>query len=780
VSPTYLSRSGERALGKLSIERQAKGIALLTSRFLPDPASAHLNSFVQAIGLKFARERGNLAYLYGRKMTVEDGLAEDMFPVVNQRALERARAAGEPPPAGTKMPTQAERDLEQNMRRAENLDQLDYQAVDMQNWLHDNVVGALEDSGGKFHPDEELARQWAEDYGPDQIRWITRAQHKRLFGEFKPASQFMRRFIDQPTQLWRHLTLTFRPAWIVNNIVGNTLLYAMNHAFDGGSKGYARAVVDEARGRHDLMPAELRATGFVRAEVGADASIARSIRRIDSIRNATSKNPVRRWVYDWRGFSAAAEDVAYSVRRSEEAILHFNALTSDNIPRRASWYRIVENNMGWINRQLETNHSWEELVRELVRNAENPAHGDVRMHAIYDRLVNQVMKQQVDFSRMSDFERRTIRRIIPFYSWLRGMTAALAHFTWEHPGRAALLATVGKVQERELQQELGRASDVLRGALPLGKYGTDALLMATTLGLNPYATPAQVIGTGMFLAGKGESPMENPLLQTNPYLQVLISSVFQRDIFSGELTGHGPFGTFVREFANQFPPVETAQKVLVPKDAAGKAGDPHLTVPGATWHGIPLEVLAYIGVPVRAKNIRAAEKIVQQAMPTLERKGIEQADEWRLAKMLAEKIAGKDLSKIEFDGVPLRSLVVLDHRIEIAQELAKKMDPRYAAIRSKRAENRTYEEKVYLTRVNVQTKLLALGRHYHRQGRAAQMAARVGEQTDLKKLQHFESSLDRESKLANWHRIRTYLYDESTRKFGKRPQVPLRLPNELR
>jgi hypothetical protein len=52
----------------------------------------------------------------------------------------------------------------------------------------------------------------------------------------------MRYLFERPTQVWRAIVLGYRPAFLVNNLVGNHLLYALRFAGPAGAKAYLDAV----------------------------------------------------------------------------------------------------------------------------------------------------------------------------------------------------------------------------------------------------------------------------------------------------------------------------------------------------------------------------------------------------------------------------------------------------------------------------------------------------------------------------------------------------------
>lgn len=73
---------------------------------------------------------------------------------------------------------------------------------------------------------------------------VPKSMIARAAGEFLRSSQAVRWFLAKPTAVWRAIVLNLRPAWLVNNIVGNHLLYAVRYAGPNGLRAYARAVKD--------------------------------------------------------------------------------------------------------------------------------------------------------------------------------------------------------------------------------------------------------------------------------------------------------------------------------------------------------------------------------------------------------------------------------------------------------------------------------------------------------------------------------------------------------
>lgn len=60
--------------------------------------------------------------------------------------------------------------------------------------------------------------------------------------EFQRSNKAVRWFLEKPTTVWRALVLNLRVAWLVNNVLGNHLLYALRYAGVGGLRGYLDAI----------------------------------------------------------------------------------------------------------------------------------------------------------------------------------------------------------------------------------------------------------------------------------------------------------------------------------------------------------------------------------------------------------------------------------------------------------------------------------------------------------------------------------------------------------
>ena len=73
---------------------------------------------------------------------------------------------------------------------------------------------------------------------------------KQMTGEFTKTNDFVRIMNRYPLKVWRALVLGLRPAWLVNNVVGNTLMYAVHSARPEDLRQLAGAFKEFAKPSH--------------------------------------------------------------------------------------------------------------------------------------------------------------------------------------------------------------------------------------------------------------------------------------------------------------------------------------------------------------------------------------------------------------------------------------------------------------------------------------------------------------------------------------------------
>jgi hypothetical protein len=512
---------------KPGLSRLNKGLRLQTSQWLPGP-SAFKTSFVHTVSFAAAKLRGEYAFSVARPLDDLSELAPGWYYVRE----------------GTNKPLRAETE-------ARGLDEayhsyLERDGADLEKHIDKEYASK----------DEATAQEWL-DRG-DEVRQISPGEYKDIFGEFKQASKFVQKWIDSPTNFWRTLTLTYRPAWVVNNIVGQSLLYAVNHL--GHARGsYIKAALEEARGQ-STIPDELRYSGFVHSETPNIGGAVGGIKRFEHI---------------WR-----------------DRIQRFNASLSDNVPRNATYKAI-------LNKMEKTHDNVAELRKYIEEHKGNTKDLPENLRQMHDEVVQEVLDELIDFGNLTDFERRYIRRAVPFYSWIKGIMKATAHLGFHHPGRALILLLLGREGQRANARDFGVGGKTVAGFLPFGKAVNGVFGGIGTTGLNPWATPGQAAGSALGLSTASLDPADNPLLQANPILQAVVTALGRHDLYSGKATKGSIGSVFFKELGLSPPQTQLILDLINPKDGPRKLTPQHR-----------IDLLArYFGLPLTHKRVSTAKSL---------------------------------------------------------------------------------------------------------------------------------------------------------------------------
>jgi hypothetical protein len=374
-------------------------------------------------------------------------------------------------------------------------------------------------------------------------------------------------------------------------------------------------VLDELGKSDRYFPEELRATGFVKTEATRELRIP----------GTTALTAGRK---------------AESGMR--EAIQNLNAKLSDNIPRRAAWYAVARRHNQLLNRIEGTNRTLDEFLTEMEQAANRVpvfdlaktatpeeraaiekvadalyTEHDAELLAIQDQLVQQVLDTLVDFGDLNHFERSVIRRIFPFYSWIKGATKATVRLAVQHPAKAEILSILGHNSEDDIQKLIGRAQKMLVDFLPAGAQNKAGEITGlTTAGTNPWKTFADV---WRFVVGAAsrqlDTPADNLFTGAGPVPTLALEAATRRDLYTGqELTSqYGLPGIFGEAAINSIPEVASAKRIISPELPHTKSGDPRLTVPGASYDvagvHIPSELARFLGAPVKTVNVNAADTL---------------------------------------------------------------------------------------------------------------------------------------------------------------------------
>lgn len=341
---------------------------------------------------------------------------------------------------------------------------------------------------------------------PDEMRQLL-SEQGRLYAVPKVAAKqlealarqsvggkSMRLFFDGPVNLWRNLTLYFRPGYYLNNALGNTtFLKLQGGKMSGVFRQLDRRYLADVRAAipEDILP---------EVESGFYSDVSQRTTNLGEAANTATGRAITRVKSSTPGRGAG---------RVRDELQDFNA-GLENLYRRESYLTAVEKQASERGVKLAGTSLFRSKKR-LEQIAEFGADPQIAKRALDD--LNATMN---NYNALAPWERNYVRRFIaPFYPFYKHSARTLISMPFKHPAKARLLDWFYEVDKE--MQDLGPLPEWLESSVPIGPGADEGeTRFASTRGSNPF-----------------QGVTENPLSLLNPFLQVGLEQTTGRDTFTG-------------------------------------------------------------------------------------------------------------------------------------------------------------------------------------------------------------------------------------------------------
>lgn len=398
---------------------------------------------------------------------------------------------------------------------------------------------------------------------------------KQLTGEFTRTNTALYMLEKYPMRVWRALNLFTSPRYLVNNAVGNTLMYFMHSARPDDLRELAGAFKRLAGPKHhdeiDRILNERLASqvqgGFVATQfpkMGKGNKVTRvagapfkAIPAMDkaweqALRRAKARAEIRRELKRNPKLSAAVE-------RMGKDTAEFKGLSKNA-------------------KALEAEMRKDPQIALRIHDRVNDALGN------YDHL--------------SPFEKNVLRTLFPFYAWYRSISGIALGLVLEQPLKVNLLANMANIGiEQELLKSGLDPDNVpasLKGFLTIRIDPDGRVRGINTSGINPYATVGQLSDFVAAIATE-QDQIGNRLPGPNPILTGLINQVY----------GSTPSGYPTRDIENDLAGNISIVRIL---DALANGNQGRDTF----YDRDPLdEALRQAGIPYARVSPSAAKRVVE-------------------------------------------------------------------------------------------------------------------------------------------------------------------------
>ena len=280
------------------------------------------------------------------------------------------------------------------------------------------------------------------------IRRVPAAFGRDFTKEFGGTHRAIRLFYDRPLDVWRAITLNYRPAWAVNNFIGNALMGLATYGPEGAA-AYLHVLLATERGDDKVLKLwnyTKRIPTLRRKYAGVFQEVAPELHSAGLF--GTQTRITHPGVYEQRleGFKAnpairavglATRPVTRGIMAVGRGITKAEVLLAEDTGREAAFIREAGGDIAKVRavakKMGEGNLSLAESLKRLDR-------GSV------ERAVQRVNDALGDFNDLSHTERALLRRIIPFYSWYKVITKVSGEVRRPLPGPRPALKNIAAAQ----------------------------------------------------------------------------------------------------------------------------------------------------------------------------------------------------------------------------------------------------------------------------------------------------------------------------------------------
>ena len=341
------------------------------------------------------------------------------------------------------------------------------------------------------------------------IRRVPAAFGKDFHQQYVRTHWAVRHFLDRPLDVWRAITLNYRPAWAVNNFVGNGLMGLATYG-PAGAAWYLRVLLSTERGEDKVLrlrdytmrvPTLRRKYGHVFGELGVapelhSAGLFGTQTRITH-KGITEGVGLDRFTLNpkvSKALGLPVKAITKPVMAFGRGVTKLEVLLAEDTAREAAFILEAGGDLAKIRATARKLGEANLKTRDALQRLDRPS---------VEAAVRGTADAFGDFNDLSPIERSVIRRAIPFYSWYKVITKVSGKYAARYPARILMLKNIEDARSTKGEAPL---PSWLAGAIRLGKPSGGVQTVLSTSGINPYETIPQTLESG-------PGGMLNPLAQ---------------------------------------------------------------------------------------------------------------------------------------------------------------------------------------------------------------------------------------------------------------------------
>jgi hypothetical protein len=411
---------------------------------------------------------------------------------------------------------------------------------------------------------------------------------------------FLTKLYRYPTQAWKYMVLATRPAYFVNNAVGNTFM-AMAHL---GPVGFSRGLADAYRqvhGERATAKSIESASGQAMHHLAGDWQQ----RKFLAVHQGFGQEAIHELKLHSKIREAGHDKVATVVKHAEHGLYPVTHQVSDLFLRRTMLNELARRDP-LVKAEMKKGSSFNRAADKV---SDDPG--------VRDRWAEQVNHALGDYHHLNPLERH-IKDFVPFYTWDRAIARHGVNMALEQPAKVAAAAQVGQMGSHDTTNALGGAiPGFLKGIIPLGKPGADGRMAGlSTAGLNPYATLPDAVDTVGSLVGIGSQGAGSTFAgQLNPLITGAIEATTGQSLLSGAKLPHhggGILGSIIADVVGSLPQVKLATTLIHGESQPKPNKRTGVVTPFLYKKDLITQLESLFGVPIKKVSTEAAAKAAKK------------------------------------------------------------------------------------------------------------------------------------------------------------------------
>ena len=240
-----------------------------------------------------------------------------------------------------------------------------------------------------------------------------------IFGSAK-VQDVVRLLVDKPTQIWKDSVLALTPRWMKNNVMGDIIFNTMEGV---GPMSYSRGF---QKMYHDVIPDELIKASFA------------NVMKYNPKLGKTAETAIGGLVQE-----LYASKTVEGISKGKDALYAVNTMFEQPFVR-ALYVKLAREKAVKLLKSGKAPVTEESILAKMAEMKNTPE--------LVAPIIKKVKETLPVFNLTGNWERKYIRRLVPFYNWYKFMGKYAATLPVKHPFKTVGARGLGALSEKQREE----------------------------------------------------------------------------------------------------------------------------------------------------------------------------------------------------------------------------------------------------------------------------------------------------------------------------------------